>query len=69
MTYKKFLNIAYNTAKEKDYYCWATAGPRKVKDEDKEKYEYYKTKIKKIADFKKEVLIKALKNLPDNYFD
>lgn len=68
MTYQKFKNIEYNVDKERDFYCWVNAC-RKPSEDDKTKYDYYEQKAEKIAKFKKEAITKALKNIPENYFD
>lgn len=68
MTYQKFLDIVYDTSKEKDYYGWVNA-TRKPTVKDQEKYSKYCNKMDKISKFKQKVLSEALKNLSDNYFD
>ena len=69
MTYQKFRDIEYDTEKEKDYFCWNLAHLTHPKPENKEKYEYYTDKMRRINQFKKEVITKALAELPDDFFD
>lgn len=69
MTYQKFRDIEYDTEKEKDYHCWNLVYLTFPKPETKEKYEYYTDKMRRINQFKKEVITKALAELPDDFFD
>lgn len=69
MTYRKFCNIEYDTEKEKDYFCRHLVNLTHHRPETGERYLYYMDKIQKINKFKKEVLTKALAELPDDFFD
>lgn len=69
MTYQKFCDIEYDTEKERDYHCWNLVNLTYPRPETREKYRYYINKQQKIKQFKREVLTKALANLPDDFFD
>lgn len=69
MTYQKFCDIEYDTEKERDYHCWNLVNLTHSRPETGEKYRYYMNKMQRINKFKREVLTKALAELPNDFFD
>lgn len=67
MTFARFKKIENFIASEERYYCWVCA--RTHSKEEEEKYEEFRKRGKKIAEFRKKVLTEALKKLPDDYFE